>query len=283
MLKVLAAQVSVPSITTVEARDAQTARVAGMIDAALEEAPADLVFLPELFALDYAPSCFDRLEDLDEEPEGPTFTILSELARRFGVHLVYGYARRAGEGRHISHAAIDPSGRLIGCYDKLHVTSYEKDYFVPGSGLFVFEVAGLKVAPIICYDIRYPEPWRRLAMEEGVDLILHPVAFERDNTFYSWRPFVVTRALENQVYVLSLNRAGENNGGTIFCPPWVDETKPEVVLGHEEGCYRFDVDPDVLESVRSGYNLRSDLRDDYGTMAVDGPRQEAAVAAVGGS
>ena len=85
MLKVLAAQVSVPGITTVEARDAQTARVAGMIAAALEEAPADLVFLPELFALDYAPSCFDRLEDLDEEPEGPTFSILSELARRFGA------------------------------------------------------------------------------------------------------------------------------------------------------------------------------------------------------
>ena len=146
----------------------------------------------------------------------------------------------------------------------------EKDYFAAGESLLVFEVAGLRIAPVICYDLRFPELWRRLALDEGVDLVLHPVAFYRDESAYSWRAFAVARALENQVYLLSLNRAGPAWGGSIFCPPWVDEAERETVLGTAEECRAFNVDPVVLAAARQRIPYRRDRRGDYQSLPITG-------------
>ena len=96
--------------------------------------------------------------------------------------------------------------------------------FEPGSKLAVFDAFGVKVGLMICADMRYPELARELAVEHQVDLVLHPCAFSRDASFHSWHQFVIARALENQIYWLSLNYSGENFGASIFAPPWIDST-----------------------------------------------------------
>ncbi len=139
----------------------------------------------------------------------------------------------------------------------------EKEYFQRGDNLFVFELNGVRIAPIICYDIRIPELTRALCVQHEVDLILHCGAYSRDRTFYSWHSFIIARALENQVFILSLNRAGENFGLSLFSPPWVDELRPEQRFGEDEEYRQFEIDLAETSEVRRRIPFLSDRLPDY--------------------
>ena len=267
-LKVLACQIDVPAGRTVSERDRHLDRVAAKIRTRLRERRHDLVVLPELSSIDYSRASFDNLDILAEPLEGPSLERFGPLAREFGVTIVYGIPRRGVDAYYISQVAVDESGDPIGHFDKLHLAQYgasmEKSYFSRGDHLFVFRYRGITIAPIICYDIRIPELTRTLAIDHGVQLVLHCSAHFRDESFHSWHHFSVCRAVENQIYLLSLNRAGENYGNSIFCTPWIDEHSPG--LRFPQTAERFEsvgVDADVIERVRRKYSLLDDRVDDY--------------------
>lgn len=271
-LRLMAYQAAVPATVDVAARDDHVRRLASELDRALSERPADIAVLPELSTLDYSRACFDCLSELAEEREGPSFQVFSEVMRKNRTCLSYGYARRDGRSYHISQNVIGPKGQLLGTYDKLHLAhcgaSMEGDYFRSGAGLFVFSVRGIRVSPVICYDIRFAPLFTELCGPLEVSLILHSGAYFRDETFASWPNFAITRAMENQVYFMSLNRAGEEYGESLFLPPWVDETKPPDRFGRGEEIRYFEMDPDYLAEIRRDFGFRRDRRDDYGDLAV---------------
>ena len=219
----LACQINVPAMTTAAERDAHTDRVAAAIDAELTAGgPVDLVVLPELGTLEYARSCFDRIEEMAEPLEGsPTVDRLRQVAMTHRTPVLAGMARRSDPqspagAAYITQTLIGADGSIAGHYDKLHIAQFgdsaEKDYFTRGDHLLVFEAGGFTFGTIICYDIRIPELSRNLARRHGVDVILHPTAFCRDETFHTWHAFATTRAVENQVYFASVNRAGADFG-----------------------------------------------------------------------
>ena len=90
-----------------------------------------------------------------------------------------------------------------------------------GDALGTFEGDGVRVGLSICYDIRFPELFRRLAWDEGCDLVLHPSAFIRDATFPCYHQMCTVRAVENGIYFLSVNHGGEDFGDSIAVPPWI--------------------------------------------------------------
>ena len=245
----LACQINVPAMTTAAERDAHTDRVAAAIDAELTAGgPVDLVVLPELGTLEYARSCFDRIDEMAEPLEGsPTVDRLRQVAMTHRTPVLAGMARRgdpqgpAGAAyitHYITQTLIGADGSIAGHYDKLHIAQFgdstEKDYFTRGDHLLVFEAGGFTFGTIICYDIRIPELSRNLARRHGVDVILHPTAFCRDETFHTWHAFATTRAVENQVYFTSVNRAGADFGESVLIEPWMDETVPLQRLGTDE-------------------------------------------------
>ena len=260
--RVLACQVAIPRTPDVEARDRHLARLDALLRRTLRETAADLVVLPELSAIDYSREAFDALALLAEPLDGPSNTMFSRLARDTRTPIFYGIPRRDVGRYKIKHVAVAEDGAYLGHFDKLHMAHYgasmEKDYFSRGEGLLVLDVSGIRVAPIICYDIRFPELARTLTLRHGVELLLHCGAYYTDASFYSWHSFVVTRALENQVHVLSLNRAGETYGCSVFCPPWVDETEPETVFSKTETCRIVEVDPERVRIARERYTFLSD-------------------------
>ncbi len=163
---------------------------------------------------------------------------------------------------------VDPSGALLGHYDKLHMCQYgasmEKEYFRAGRHVFTFDIKGFTLAPIICYDIRIPELSRVLTLKHGVDAILHCGAYYRDESFATWHAFAITRAMENQVFLLSLNRAGDNWGGSLFCAPWMDETAPpERFPDHGEAFRVVTVSRDQIRRARDDYTFLKDRLADY--------------------
>ena len=267
-LTILACQVEVAGSRSAVERDRHLDRIAGEIRTRLEQRHHDLVVLPELSSIDYSKSSFDNLHVLVEPLNGPSFQRFDPLAREFGVAIVYGIPRRGADAHYISQVAVDGSGEPIGHFDKLHLAQFgnsiEKDYFRRGDHLFVFEHKGVIVAPIICYDIRMPELTRTLAVDHGVQLVLHCSAHARDETFYSWHHFSVCRAIENQIYFLSLNRAGENYGNSIFCTPWIDEDNPGLRFPlRAEHFETIEIDTGLIKQVRKEYSLLDDRIDDY--------------------
>lgn len=269
-LTLLACQIRIPPMTTVAERDAHLQvsvdKVLSQLDAA--ESMVDLVVLPELSSIDYARDTFSQLDTLAEPLDGPSFQAWREVAKGRNVHVSYSFARAGEGGPFISIGVVGPDGELAGHYDKLHLAQYgasmEKEYFNRGSHLFVFEVKGFRLSPIICYDIRIPELARTLVVDHKVDAILHCGAYYRDESFHTWHPFAIARALENQVFFLSLNRAGETYGKSLFCPPWQDENTPPVSFAETDEDFRvITLDRATLQAVRRDYTFLKDRLDDY--------------------
>jgi nitrilase len=267
-LSILACQIDIPAVADAPARDVHLADMIAKIRAKLQEKPHDLVVLPELSSVDYSRASFDNLAEIAEELDGPSFQAFSALAKEFDTTIVFGMPRREGEKYFISHVAVGTDGALIGHYDKLHICQYgasmEKEYFERGDHLLVFEVKGVRMAPIICYDIRIPELSRTLVIDNEVDMILHCGAYARDESFYSWHHFAVSRAIENQIFFLSLNRAGKNYGNSLFCPPWVDEDRPALNFPDRgEHFASIEIDTGLIAQVRKDYTFLLDRFEDY--------------------
>lgn len=282
---VLACQLDVPAnMQTALQRDQHLQRTAELIDQQLQERSADVVLLPELSSVSYTRHCFSNPQIFAERPGGISFDYLAPVAKKHGASLLYGAPRivtmatiekSAHEPENptsltICQFIIDANGQPAGTFDKLHLAQYgasmEKDYFERGKGLNHFDVNGMRLAPQICYDMRFADFAKTQAVQHKVQAVLHCVAFYRDESFYSWPAFVIARAMENQIYWLSLNRAGENFGGSVFCTPWVDEDTPVQVLGTAEQCLYIELQQAEIDRVRSDYTFTSDRLADYSAL-----------------
>ncbi len=267
-LNLLAGQIHIPAMTTTAQRDAHVRSVCAKLHEQLSARPYDLVVLPELSTVDYSRTSFDQLATLAEDLSGPSVQAFAALAQQHDTTIVFGLPRITEDHYKISQVAVGPDGNVIGHYDKLHICQYgasmEKDYFQRGNHLFSFSVKGIKVAPIICYDIRIPDLSSTLALKHDVDLILHCGAYARDESFPTWHPFAITRALENQIFLLSLNRAGKNFGNSLFCPPWTDEATPCTTFPQEDEHFAsITLDTSTLKQVREDYTFRKDRLESY--------------------
>ena len=185
--------------------------------ARLEEAAtkgAALLVLPECAIPGYM---FDSAEEalpFAEGIPGPSTEILERECRRLGVHVVCGLLERDGDVMHNTAVFVGPDG-LIGVYRKTHLPFLGVDRFVvAGDELPIFETPLGRVGLEICYDLRFPEVTRTLALR-GADLIAHPTNFPlaaRLQTEFITR----ARAAENRVYLLTANRIGKERWGE-FC------------------------------------------------------------------
>ena len=267
-MKILACQIDIPVTTTREQRDSHLAVTRDKVLDALQKESCDLVVLPELASVDYSRESFEQLSSLAEPLDGPSFKIWAHVAMTSRCHVVYSFPRHIGNAFRITVAVVSPDGNLLGVYDKIYLAQFgasmEKDYFERGSDLFTFNVAGFTLAPIVCADIRIPELSRVLTLQHQVDVILHCGAYFRDESFASWHNFAITRAIENQVYFCSVNRAGENYGHSILCGPWVDEVQTPLFLAeHKEQLMTLTIDREELERVRREYPFLSDRSAGY--------------------
>ncbi len=229
-----------------------------------------LVLLPELSTIDYSESSFRNLSVVSRELSGEIFEKYASLAKQISSYIAYGIpVFKAGQW-FISHIVIDDYGRYLTQYDKIHVaqfgSSMEKKYFSRGNKICVFEIDGIRFGMMICYDMRFPAYASVLKNRHGVDVFLHPCAFTRDTTFFSWHSFVITRALENLVYFLSVNRAGEEWGKSIVCPPWINEGVQPLVLGSGEDFMPVRVEKKMLKNRRKEFPFERDALADYGVL-----------------
>jgi predicted amidohydrolase len=177
-----------------------------LVDRALERRRADLVILPELFHTGYVFRSRAEARTLAEDARrGPTARALHEFAAARRLAVVAGFCEKAGRALHNSAIWVDARGTR-GVYRKVHLFDEEKRWFEPGRDPWpVFRCGPAKVGVLICFDWRFPEAARSLALA-GADLLAHPSNLVLPHCQESMR----TRALENRVFAATANRVGED-------------------------------------------------------------------------
>jgi len=184
---------------------ANAARVA---DALAAQPAADLAVLPELFLSGYD---LAHAPGLALDPKAPALELIGRAAGQAGTAALVGFAERgAGGAVHNSLAAIDDDGRLVSVYRKVQLFGGEREVFEAGDRLLVIPLAGHQVAPLLCFDMEFPEPARALA-EAGADLLVTAAA-NMAPYFDDHELAARARALDNRLPHVYVNRVGVEAG-----------------------------------------------------------------------
>ncbi|MCD6289962.1 MAG: carbon-nitrogen family hydrolase [Anaerolineae bacterium] len=186
---------------------------------------SDLVLLPELWAsgydLPHASQYAARLSD-------GAFAWSAALARQHHTWLAGSLLELGDDGAYYNTATLwDPDGTLRAIYRKAHLfRPMEEDrYLTPGDEIRTFDLPWGRTALAICYDLRFPELFRRYAVD-GVVLTLIPAQWPRTRVVH-WQTLLRARAIENLMFVAGCNRVGGEpgtlfGGASAFISPWGD-------------------------------------------------------------
>lgn len=199
------------------------------------KAKPDVIILPELWTTGYD---LARLDDIADPEASQAKAFISSLANHYGVHIIAGStAERQGTEVWNTMLAFDQQGELIGQYRKVHLFRLmdEEKYLKAGDQLGLFELASIPCAGVICYDIRFPE-WIRKHVLAGAQVIFVVAEWPMPRLAH-WRNLLITRAIENQCYIVACNRVGAdpNNtfaGHSMVIDPW-GEIVAEAGAGEE--------------------------------------------------
>lgn len=169
---------------------------------------SDVLVLPELWTTGYYPMPLENFADKNGER---TKNFISELAKKFSVNIIAGSVVVEEEEKFFNRCFVgNRQGKIISVYDKTHLFSFAKEekIFTAGKSFSVFEIDGIKCAVAICYDIRFPEFIRKLALQE-IEILFCPAAWSLKR-FFPRQILSKARAIENQIFVVFANSAGKS-------------------------------------------------------------------------
>lgn len=185
---------------------------------------SDILVLPEMWTTAYTLSSLNEIADRDGEP---TKCFLKKLAKTLNVNIIGGSIANKVNGNLYNTALVyDRSGNLVYEYNKVHLVPMldEHHYLTGGKNPpEIFHLEGIKMGLVICFDLRFPEIIRSLALEGAQ--VLHIVAEWPCPRIDHWKYLQIARAIENQMYIVSSNRVGEYNsvkfcGTSMIIDPW---------------------------------------------------------------
>ncbi|MEK4518723.1 carbon-nitrogen family hydrolase [Paenibacillus sp. FSL H8-0122] len=184
----------------------------------------DCIILPELWTTGYD---LTRLGEIADPGGHTTGALMSDLAREYSVNIIAGSiaVRQENGGVTNSMYVFDRSGACTGEYSKLHLFKLMEEhlYLQPGGAKGLFTLDGILCAGLICYDIRFPE-WVRVHMAGGAEILFISAEWPLPRLSH-WRALLISRAIENQCYVVACNRAGTDPansfaGHSLIIDPW---------------------------------------------------------------
>ncbi|HEX4778167.1 MAG TPA: carbon-nitrogen family hydrolase [Acidimicrobiia bacterium] len=240
-----------------EDREANYARLAPMIHAAAA-AGARLVALTEMFATGFSMDAARVAEPRD----GPSSQFLCEQARANGVWVCGSIAERAlGVDRPYNTFVLAAPGGVLHRYDKIHPFTYsgEHEHYSAGTELVTVDVDGLAVSPFVCYDLRFADELWPLAPSTDLYIV---VANWPESRRLHWQVLLRARAIENQAYVVGVNRVGTGGRLTYAGDSCVIDPLGEVLASAAGGetLVLADVDPGVVRATRERFPFLTDRR-----------------------
>lgn len=193
------------------------------IENTMNQDKPDIIILPELWTTGYD---LTRLDEIADENGDVTKTFIKTLAKQYSVNIVAGsVAKKTEQGVTNTMFVFNRDGELLSEYSKLHLFKLmdEHLYLQAGEAKGDFTIENVPAAGVICYDIRFPE-WIRAHTASGAE-ILFVVAEWPLPRLEHWRTLLLSRAIENQCYVVACNSVGSNpdnvfGGHSMIIDPW---------------------------------------------------------------
>jgi predicted amidohydrolase len=241
-----------------EDKSANFAKVRRLVGA-IRPPRGSLVVLPEMFSTGFSMDASRTRQG--SKPECDHF--LAELTREHGVYVVAGVVNTGSDGKARNEAvAFTPGGQLIARYTKMQPFSLagETEAYPGGDAIVTFEWQGFTVAPFICYDLRFPELFRA-AVRRGANVLLvianWPVKRERH-----WLTLLQARAIENQAYVVGVNRCGQDPQFTYNGRSVVVDPHGVIVTdaGEQERILMAKLEVEIVQSWRKDFPALRDAR-----------------------
>ncbi|MFB1099838.1 MULTISPECIES: carbon-nitrogen family hydrolase [Bacillaceae] len=238
--------------------EANYSKVEALITEAQEN--ADVLVLPELWTTGYDLTRLDNISDAEGET---TKRFISRLAKTHQKYIVAGsIAKQTEAGVFNTMLVFGPAGELLHEYDKAHLFRLmdEEKFLTQGDKSASFSIGNKRAAGVICYDIRFPEFIRTHMIHD--QQVLFVVAEWPKPRLDHWRALLLSRAIENQCYVVACNRAGsdpanEFAGHSLIIGPW-----GEIIAeaGEEATILYGEADLDQVDDVRSRIPVFQDRR-----------------------
>jgi omega-amidase len=241
-----------------ENKDANFKNVESFIEKIKDE-KVDLIILPELFSTGYTMNSMALAEDIS----GETPSFLSIIAKKYNINILGSFIEKTKEKPKNSAILFNKKGELTFHYSKIHLPSFlnENKHYSSGIEISTFELGGHKFGTIICYDLRFPELFRKLVEKEVVGIIV--IANWPSERIEHWDVLIKARAVDNQLFVIGVNRVGLSPtssypGHSVIVDPFA-----KVVASYtenEEGIIIGDIDFSLVDIIRKEYPILKDRK-----------------------
>ncbi len=238
-------------------------RVARVADLVRARRGDDLVVLPELWP--QGGFAYNRWAAEAEPLDGPVAGAMAAAARDLGGYLHAGSLVVRDEDGLLSNCSLlfGPDGELLRTYRKIHLFGFsegETELLSAGDDIVTCPSRYGTFGLATCYDLRFPEQFRRL-LDAGTELLLVPAAWPHRRVEH-WRLFAQARAVESQAYVLACNAAGEHNGVKLGGHSMIVDPWGAVVAeaGEKEEVLTAEIDPELVRTTRAQFPVLRDRR-----------------------
>lgn len=226
--------------------------------------PGSLIVFPEMFATGYEPSLAEQMaENFDSTPMEATGAFLTNLAEQTGCTVLGGGIHKSDgtfATRHFSNRTgfFTAKGEKA-YYNKVHLFFPEQSSFAPGDDITLFVIKDFCISPTICYDLRFPELYRK-ATSKGANILTVQASWPTKRKLH-WETLLKARAIENQAYVVAVNcvtRNGEYTGDSQIINPLGEVVA--IAPAGKECVLSADLDFALLEQCRRDFCVLKDRR-----------------------
>ena len=239
-----------------EDKDANKQKINFLLKDVAED--VDLLIFPEMTLTGFTM----KSEEFGESLQGESFNFFSQLAISKCIHILTGIIIKAKKQFFNSLVHIKPNGKLVKLYRKIHPFSYSTEDINFGSGKrpAISKVKGWQTGLSICYDLRFPELYRKYGKKRAHLLV--NIANWPDARIEHWRTLLKARAIENQCYVAGVNRVGKDpklnyiGFSSVFDPMG----KEIVAVENEEKVIIAEIYKKNVEEVRNTFPFLEDIK-----------------------
>lgn len=224
------------------------------------EEKCDVVVLPEMFNTGFSMN----VPAIAENGNGQTNSVLSEIAKKYGIYLIAGFPVKEQDeekGRNIA-VVYDRRGIRIAAYTKIHPFSFsgEDKYYIAGNDTVIFSIDGIPCSIFICYDLRFPEVFRKVAKNVQAIFVIANWPASRKN---HWETLLKARAIENQCFVIGVNRTGTDGNDIHYsgASHIFDPSGNDILCGNDKEEFLLgEINPEDVAEVRSQFPFLKDMR-----------------------
>ncbi|AMA72405.1 MULTISPECIES: carbon-nitrogen family hydrolase [Aneurinibacillus] len=228
---------------------------------AMEQAP-DIIVLPEMWNTGYALEIAEQIADIDGQR---TKELFSSFAKENNVAIVGGSVLyRDSQSGNVTNTmfVFNEHGEQVLRYDKIHLFRLmDEDKFLTAGNTFgLFEHQGETIGTMICYDLRFPQLSRKL-VNQGAKILINAAQWPTSRVDH-WRKLLVARAIENQSFVVAVNRCGESRNTSFPGSSMVIDPLGEILLQGDssEQIYYAEIDLSKVDDTRKHIPVLTDQR-----------------------